>query len=166
MERAADAIIVLGTALHDRQSRQNAIWRAEKAAELWRQGFAPLVICCGGYTHGQTESEAAFLRAQLIALQVPEKQIMVEEKSTTTVGNAHYLRPIFDARRIRSVVIVSTDYHLPRVKIIFARMYPTIKLQLAPAANAFDLVHRVWMNTRNWIDRWKIWRRGLSEAPL
>ena len=165
MDRA-DGIVVLGTALHDSQSRRNAETRAALAAELWHQGLAPVVICCGGVTHDQPQSEAAFLRAQLIGRGVADEKIINEEQSTTTVGNAHHIQQLLNQLAIKSLIIVSTDYHIPRVAIIFKRMYPHLELQFAAAPNAFDLAHRLVMNTRNWVDRWKIWHRGLVDAPL
>jgi uncharacterized SAM-binding protein YcdF (DUF218 family) len=162
----ADGIVVLGTALHDSQSRRNAELRAARAAELWALNLAPVIICCGGFTHNQPRSESAFLIDQLIVHGVPRDKILNEEKSTTTIGNAHYIGLLISELGIKSLIVVSTDYHLPRVAIIFHRMYPNLNLQFAAAPNAFDWPRRLYMGARNWVDRWKIWRRGLVDAPL
>ena len=64
---------------------------ARRAAQLYRQGFAPLVLFTGGLGRNTssmwTESEAS--RFARIAMEegVPEKAILVEDKSTNSGEN-------------------------------------------------------------------------------
>ena len=103
-----DAIVVFGAAVWGDAPSPELAARIERAAALHRDGYAPVVLCCGD----RRECEA--MRDALIGLGVPDGAILTDDRATTT-------RRTLDAvarrgeGRWRRVVLVSSPYHLHRV---------------------------------------------------
>ena len=118
----AGAIVVLGARVLPPNSASPALARrAEKAAELYRQGLAPLVIFSGGFA-GRFSSEASVGRDLALKHGVPEAACLLEEGSHTTRQNAEHTAPLLKARGIDEVVLVSDGYHLLRASLLFAQL--------------------------------------------
>ena len=82
--QTADLIWALGS--HDLRV-------ADRVAELWHAGMAPLVVMSGGlgnFTEGVFEKPEADLFAErAIELGVPEEVILIENRSTNTGENVN-----------------------------------------------------------------------------
>jgi uncharacterized SAM-binding protein YcdF (DUF218 family) len=119
--------------------------RAEKAAELYRQGVAPLVIFSGGVAHG-LPSEASIARDIAVGLGVPGAACVLEEGSHSTLQNAELTAPLLRQREIDQVVLVSDGYHLLRARLLFA----SVGIRVQPVASARELssVDRVYLSLR------------------
>lgn len=96
--------------------------RLDACLARYRPGDA--VIVCGGST-GSAHTEAFAMRRYLMqAGGVPRRSIILENRSTDTISNIARLRSVcathgIDARR---VVVVSSAWHLPRVRYIWDRL--------------------------------------------
>ena len=119
MHRRYDAILLLGLKLNeDGSSRHELTLRIERAAQCYHQGLSPVIIPCGGQTPGTPVSEAAVMRDALLALGVTDTAIRCEAQSRITVENFRNARRMLgDIRRPR-VLIVTSDYHMLRSKLI------------------------------------------------
>lgn len=116
----ADAIVVLGAGLlRDGRPGWALTRRSLHAADLWRAGIAPYIICTGGQAESFPRSEAAACREILRASQVPASAILLEEQSRSTEENATYSKPIMEAKDIAVVVLVSDNYHMLRANWLF-----------------------------------------------
>lgn len=117
----ADAIIVLGSGLlRNNQPGPALTRRSQQAAEAYREGIAPRIICTGGLTAGRTRSEADGCRQVLEAEGIPRDAIFLEELSRSTQENAVFAGDIMRANGWQSAVIISDGYHLLRAQWIFA----------------------------------------------
>ncbi|MDX2163294.1 MAG: YdcF family protein [bacterium] len=117
----ADAIIVLGAGLrYDGRPGPALTRRTRHAAQLWRDGYAPVLLCTGGVTMGRSRSEAEGCRDILVAEGVPADAIYLEERSRSTEENALYARATMDANGWSDAVLVSDGYHLLRAQWIFS----------------------------------------------
>src|SRR5436190_2312793 len=89
----ADCILALGS--HDLRV-------ADRVAELYLQGWAPLVIMSGGlgnFTQDMwTESEADKFAAIAIERGVPEDAILIENKSTNTGENILFTQQLLSKK--------------------------------------------------------------------
>jgi uncharacterized SAM-binding protein YcdF (DUF218 family) len=56
--------------------------------------------------------------------EVDEKDVILERRSTTTYGNAQQSLPIVEALGCRDVVLVTSQYHMPRAFKTFAASFP------------------------------------------
>lgn len=118
----ADAIIVLGGGWNE---------RAERAAELYREQAAPLVIVSG---RGDCETN----RSVLIQDGVPLEAITLECNSATTRENALFTIPILKQKGAHNVIIVTTWYHSRRALACFRHYAPELNFYSRPSFYAAD----------------------------
>jgi uncharacterized SAM-binding protein YcdF (DUF218 family) len=114
----SDAIVVLGD---DDYSGD----RAARAAELYRQGWAPVVVASGRMLRpyaGIAELEAHDLEAD----GVPQSAVVqFAQRAEDTREEAIALRGLFAQRGWRNVVIVTSNYHTRRARFIFSHVLPS-----------------------------------------
>jgi uncharacterized SAM-binding protein YcdF (DUF218 family) len=125
----ADVIVVLGARVYaGGRLGPSLTRRAQHAAALYQQGYAPSILCTGGLgTDPPTEAEAA---CGLIAeLGVPRTALFFEMQSHSTEENALYSAVIAREQGWTSALIVSDGYHLLRATLLFQRagfsVYPS-----------------------------------------
>jgi uncharacterized SAM-binding protein YcdF (DUF218 family) len=118
-----DAIIVCGCRVRPDGTASPALARrARHAAALYRRGHAPLIVFTGGVgTHPPSEARAAAAVAR--AEGVPERAIVLEERSTSTEENALEASRLVDARR---VLVVTDAYHAFRAERVFRRYFEEV----------------------------------------
>ena len=125
-ERAepADVIVVLGAGLRRNGEPGPALTRrVNHAAAVFEQGYAPAIICTGGYPQrGIQRSEADACRALLLAQGIPESAVFLEEQSRSTEENAVYTQAIMEENGWQSALVVSDGYHLLRAELIFSQV--------------------------------------------
>jgi uncharacterized SAM-binding protein YcdF (DUF218 family) len=125
-----DAIVVLGCRLRPGgRLSPAAARRAERAAEAYHAGLAPVLVVSGGRRwHGVPE--AAALRQELVKLGVSETALVTECCSLSTCENARYAKPLLESRGASKVGVVTCDWHMPRALLAFRRA----KLEPLPLA--------------------------------
>lgn len=115
----ADLIIVFGG---------TRLERAEKAAELYRNGLAPRILFTGGDTSKTGIAEALRLRQRAMELGVPAEAILVETDSTTTDASIRrtvsLVDQLFGWYQLQSVILVSAPHHMRRVKLSIRQQIP------------------------------------------
>lgn len=121
--------------------------RAERAAELYQQGFAPRVLVTGGDKRGTGRPEAAVLGEVLLARGVPPAAILTETRSGNTVENVLYGRAALEEAgwlsELASALLVSAPYHMRRASQVFARYFPGVTVRCCPD-------HRADLTVANW----------------
>ncbi|MGB0993852.1 MAG: YdcF family protein [Akkermansiaceae bacterium] len=89
---------------------------ADRAAELWQEGLAPLIVMSGGlgnFTEGVFQKPEADLFAErAIALGVPESCILIENQSTNTGENVTLTKKLLEGKNISvsSVIAIQKPY--------------------------------------------------------
>jgi hypothetical protein len=117
----ADAILVLCS--HDRRV-------AECGAQLFLDGWAPLLIFSGGLgsitKHLWEKPEADQFAAIAREMGVPDESMLVENASTNTGENILFTRTLLAGRRLdpRSFIIVQKPYMERRSFATFRRLWP------------------------------------------
>ena len=103
---------------------------AERAAELYLQGLAPLVIMSGGlgnFTKEMwSEKEADRFARIAIEIGVPEKDILVENQSTNTGENILFTQNLFKEKQLdpTSFIVVQKPYMERRSYATFKKHWP------------------------------------------
>lgn len=151
----ADCIIVLG-------SMKAAKYRVPVAVEIYNAGRASKIILCGGklrkFPDG-TYSEAEHMRRAALDLGVSEEDIIVENTSQNTVENIRFalkeLEKIFGSNNLRSVLLVTTAYHMRRSLAIARSLFPKHITVIHCPANDTNTRRDNWMNTSVGIERAK-----------
>lgn len=119
-----DAIVVAGCRVLPNGTASRALRRRTmQAVDLWRQGLAPTLVLTGG-VGANPPSEARAAAAVAIALGVPEADIVLEERSTTTAENARFAAALTPARR---VLVVTDSYHVLRCRVLFAQSFDSVR---------------------------------------
>lgn len=117
----ADAIVTLGArVLADGSPGPDLTSRTNHSAALFRAGFAPYLICTGGFA-GDRSSAAAVSRNLAVQLGVPAERILLAEGSMSTQEDAEQVARIMRERRWTSAIVVSHPLHLLRARILFER---------------------------------------------
>ncbi|MFT3822988.1 MAG: YdcF family protein [Chitinophagaceae bacterium] len=117
----ADCILALGS--HDLRV-------AEWAAEVYLQGWAPLLIVSGGLgnvTKGiWTETEADKFAAIALRKGVPENAILIENKSTNTGENILFTQQLLQEKQLdlQTFIVVQKPYMERRSYATFQKQWP------------------------------------------
>ncbi len=116
--RRADAIIVLGSAVWSGEQPSPSLYaRVEHAIALYRAGYAPALIFCGGLGNNPP-SEAEIMRRVATGAGVPANAIVLDDQSHSTEENLANAKAIMDARGWHRALIVSDPFHLLRAELI------------------------------------------------
>jgi uncharacterized SAM-binding protein YcdF (DUF218 family) len=121
----SDCILALGS--HDLRV-------AERAAQLYLDGFAPLLILSGGlgnFTKDMwTEKEADKFAAIAIKRGVPETSILIENKSTNTGENILFTQKLLEEKELhpQSFIVVQKPCMERRSYATFKKHWPDKKL--------------------------------------
>jgi uncharacterized SAM-binding protein YcdF (DUF218 family) len=108
--RPVDAIVVLGG---------DGPRRAGRAAQLYKEGFAPRVFVIG-------DGDCMHIALAMINAGVRASAIDVECKSSSTWENALFSAPIVAQAHIGSAIIVTSWFHTRRALASFQTVSPTI----------------------------------------
>ncbi|MBQ9252003.1 MAG: YdcF family protein [Clostridia bacterium] len=110
-----DAIIVLGAqVLLSGEPNTQLQWRLDAAKQAWDAKQVPIVVC-GAQGADEPISEAEAMRNYLTRAGVPEEMIYLDPNSFNTNENLRNAGEILKTLpEVRKVVIVTSDYHVPR----------------------------------------------------
>jgi uncharacterized SAM-binding protein YcdF (DUF218 family) len=131
----ADAIVALGS--HDLRV-------AERAAELYRDGWAPILVCSGrlgGLTLGVWDRPEAELFATVAAEQgVPRERILVEDRATNTGENVAFSRTLLAREGVvpSRVIAVQKPYMERRTWATFGKVWPEVDVRVTSPQLDFD----------------------------
>lgn len=90
--------------------------RVDKAMEIYRKcRVKPLIIPSGGQGEDEKLSEAQAMKNYLLEHGIPEGDILMEDRSTTTWENLRNSKAIIEAREgKKKTALVSSNYHIYR----------------------------------------------------
>jgi uncharacterized SAM-binding protein YcdF (DUF218 family) len=118
---SADIIVTLGArVLPDGSPSADLASRVAQGAALFQSGYAPYVVCAGGF-EGDKSSAAAVSRNLAIELGVPAEKIFLAENSMSTQEDALQVAHVMSEHGWQSAIVVSHPLHLLRAKILFAK---------------------------------------------
>ena len=110
-----DAIIVLGAQVTpDGTPSVQLGWRLDAAYSAWQQKAVPVVVC-GAQGKDEPMTEAEAMSKYLMEKGVPETDILKDPDSFNTNQNLRNAASLLkELPGIRKVLIVTSDYHVPR----------------------------------------------------
>lgn len=125
--------------------------RVKYGVKLFKEGWArkDRIIFSGGpvvwkYTW------ASLMKEQALHLGVPDKAILLEEKSSSTEENARYTKEILDKHGYKTCILVTSPYHSKRASKIFTKiMGDKIKIISAPVDNSWFSFEQWWERKRD-----------------
>lgn len=129
----ADAIVVLGGGTGEcreplkHPELSSAGDRAVHAVRLYKAGRAPVVVASGT---GVEKSDAQLLKE----LGLPKEAVLCEGKSRNTAENATFTLELLRKRGAKSMLLVTSAWHMPRAYPQFANQGITV----TPAATDYE----------------------------
>ncbi|MBD5080866.1 MAG: YdcF family protein [Ruminococcaceae bacterium] len=145
--------------------------QGEYAAELYREGYASLIMPSGGLSvkreawpgvkegkadiyDGDYKSDCEFLTDVLIKNGVPISAVIGEDKSGHTRDNAFFSRKAADDRGfdIKSGLIVCKSFHARRCLMLYQMAFPTVRLIVCPF-DVSGITRDSWFMTEQGVDR-------------
>ncbi len=117
---------------------------ARRAAQLYHQGLAPLILFTGGLGRNTssmwTESEASRFARIAMAEGVPEKDILTEEKSTNSAENLIFSRRILAERGLTHprIIGVQKPYMERRLFAAFPVYWPEAEVTVTSWQQTYE----------------------------
>jgi uncharacterized SAM-binding protein YcdF (DUF218 family) len=142
----------------------------EKAAELWKQGFAPLCFVGGGVSvksgvfpgpkskadiyNENYATEFDFLTDVLIKNGVNKNAIIGESKSSFTRENAVIAKQTCDDKQmiVKKAIIVCKRFHARRSLMFFQSAFPGTVFAVAPV-DSYNITKDNWYKTEYGVSR-------------
>jgi uncharacterized SAM-binding protein YcdF (DUF218 family) len=131
----ADAILVLCS--HDKAV-------AERGAQLYLEGWAPLLIFSGGLgaitRQLWTEPEADQFAAIAVSMGIPRDKILIENTSTNTGENVLFTKALLAERQIdpAKLILVQKPYMERRTFATFRKVWPEKDIVVTSPRVSFD----------------------------
>ena len=125
----ADVIVVLGGGMtRDGSLSDTSLRRARYGAQLFKRGYAPLLLFSTGMTSSNpgAVSEARSMAEVALEMGVPHSAILLEERSTRTAENAVEISRMLRSRRGKTVLLVTHPTHMRRAVAVFRRAGITV----------------------------------------
>ena len=137
----SDIILVLGGGAGEREG-----W----AAELYQQGYAPIVVASGEMPHlpGETRSFAAISASYLESLGVPGSAIMTMTETTSTYDEALQSLELMRELGATSMIVITDPYHSRRAALTFRKVFRGQGTQIT-----FSAAPDSWFSTNRWWTR-------------
>lgn len=127
--RHVDAILVLS----------GGEGRIEKAIELYESGYAETVILSNSLEGGLTYKA---LKA------IPKESLLLEPHARSTLDSVQLTKAIMIEKQFQSALIVSSDYHMRRVKVNFQTAFKRSGLELVYVPSASPYNSKFWWRSR------------------
>src|SRR3989344_8801451 len=125
-----DVIIVLGDFVDKKGISEEQKKRINRGLELYHKKNARFILFCGGFgKHFNTTklSLAKHMKEYAVQSGAPSNKVILENESFNTVENIIFAKKILDKKKFRKILVVSSDWHILRVKLIckyvFGRKY-------------------------------------------
>lgn len=124
--------------------------RVDYGISLFKKGFANKLLLSGGPPEYGNISCPQVMMLQAIDSGVPKDAILLEEESQTTYENAEYCLKIVQSLGYRSVIVVTSDYHTRRARVIFDDFFKNsgIGLTVVNVPNENPTYDKWWQDDR------------------
>jgi uncharacterized SAM-binding protein YcdF (DUF218 family) len=112
--RKADVAIVLGAAAYGDKPSPVFEQRIAHGVELYKNGTVRKIILTGGFGDGAEFSESQVARRYALEQGVPERDLLIEKSSRTTLENLQHARDIMKQHGFTEALLVSDPLHMER----------------------------------------------------
>lgn len=138
--RKADAIVVLGGTMYERQM---------EAVDLFHAGMAPRIYVFREVADwGERvliEKGVPYLRAvdvqvdAMVKLGVPRDAISILDQASNTANEARFVRDLVDKEHLNTIIVVTSKQHTRRAKLVIARRLAGGSTTIIMRASRYDL---------------------------
>lgn len=120
--------------------------RVALASTLYKCGYISYVFLSNVKA---INSRSGDMHQTALALGIPEEAILTEDEAQSTYQNAQFTLPIMKQRGFKSAIVVSSDFHMRRVKFIFDHVYKKSGIELTYIGSDSGYNAKTWWSDRN-----------------
>ena len=136
------AIIILGH-INNKKGELSTIAqsRCDKAFEEFNQLRCAKILCTGGFGRRfnvTDNSHAYHLQRYLMNKGIAGSAFLTNALSTYTFEDALLAKPVIEASAIKEAILVTSEFHMPRAKMVFDYVMPNIAWSYAQAQSLID----------------------------
>jgi len=136
----ADAIVVFAGGVGESgQAGGGYQERVRAAVDLYRQGYAPVVVFSSGFRFAFREAEV--MKGLAVDNGVPADAILLETAAANTRENVSFTRDILRQRGWRRILLVSSPYHMRRALLTWRRAAPDVVVIPTPVRQSMFYLH-------------------------
>lgn len=158
--READAIVVFGAGVYaDGRPSDALVDRVRTGCALHKEFPSARLIFSGGPGQGAV-SETQAMRALALKEGVPADAIGLDARGVNTQATVDNTAATMNARGLKRLLAVSHFYHLPRVKMCFARA--GVEAYTVPARESYLLTYMPYYMAREVAAVWTYYFRPLT----
>ena len=129
--RPADAIVVLAGGVGESgKAGQGYQERVKQAVDLYNAGMTPWLVFSSGYTAVFQETEV--MRELAVAHGVPASAIVIDTQAASTIDQVRGVRTILNDHGWRTILLVSSPYHMRRALWTFRKLVPALAVIPSP----------------------------------
>lgn len=122
--------------------------RATRAAQVFRDSMAPLVVASGRRLRPRA-GIAELMEHDLVERGVPKGKILrIAHDADNTKEEAETLAQVAAQRKWKSVIVVTSNYHTRRARYIFAKIFPAGTIIRVTGARDGDFDPERWWERR------------------
>jgi uncharacterized SAM-binding protein YcdF (DUF218 family) len=130
--------------------------RGNEAARIFKKGFADTLVCTGGnIPHdfkalGLNMLESEITEKNILNKGVLQSQIILLKKGTSTQEESDEILTFCKERSIKSIIVISTDFHTRRIKQVFKKKFEKEGIEVivwAAPSSSYDAQN--WWQSEN-----------------
>jgi uncharacterized SAM-binding protein YcdF (DUF218 family)/glycosyltransferase involved in cell wall biosynthesis len=138
--RRVDAIVVFGGGVGESgQAGGGYQERVVAAVDLYRAGYAPAIVFSSGFTFAMREAEV--MRDLAIVNGIPAGAITLEDHAADTHENVAFTNAILQRHGWRSILLVSSPYHMRRALLTWRAAAPDVSVVPIPVSQSLFYSH-------------------------
>ncbi len=148
--------------------------RLKKAWQIFKKNEKAKILVCGKYSFlypknkPPQKTEAEIMRDHLLKLGAPKEKIFLEQKSQDTITNAYFAKTLyFIPKKEQTAKIITSDFHLQRVKFIFSKVFGKeyrLKFISAPSFLTKERKKRIEKRQKEVLKRTKILLKEMRDG--
>jgi uncharacterized SAM-binding protein YcdF (DUF218 family)/glycosyltransferase involved in cell wall biosynthesis len=161
---AADAIVVFAGGVGESgQAGGGYQERVKQAIDLYKGGYAKVLVLSSGYVYSFREAEV--MRALAVDNGVPPGAILLEQRAASTYQNVAFVDDILRDRHWKRILLVSSPYHMRRALMVWRKVVTVIPTP-APQSQFYDhsragaTLEQIRGVVQEYIAILAYWRRG------
>lgn len=129
--RKADVVVVFAGGVGESgKAGQGYEERVAYAVELYKDGYASRIVLSSGYIYAIKETD--LMKAWAISKGVPAEAVIIENEAGNTYENVKFTNAILERNGWRSILVVSSPYHMRRVSLVYGKIGGNLKVAYAP----------------------------------
>ena len=139
-------IIILG-APNDAEGNLSsiALERCQRALIVYKQNPGAKLLPTGGWGahfNSTDKPHGYYIQQYFTAHDVPATDILACVESANTLEDALFAKPIIEQHGFTELIVVTSDFHIPRVRFLFEHIFPNFNLAFSPAQTDLDIKER------------------------